>query len=333
MVRVTIASCLSCLILSMDMRRGTGADATCLKIAARNYGVITREQALAAGLSRHQIEQRLTSGAWRVVHKGIYASCAVPRSWHQALLATCLRAGPGAVASHRAAAAEWGLDGFGPSVVEITAPRYVRAEGVVVHRGPVSRRDMGKLRGIPVTGVARTLADLGAVVPESSVEAGLESALRRKLVSFEHLLNRLDDLGGRGKRGAGVLSLLMDDRRTVPTESELERRLEEVLFARGIFPPARQHAVHDEGRFLGRLDFAYPDLAVGIEAESYRWHLDQKAFEKDLARRNALITAGWHVLHFTWGQICRRPHEIWHDVQRALARWGDLNELRYDEPL
>lgn len=204
-------------------------------------------------------------------------------------------------------------------MVEVTAPIYRRSPVVVVHRGNLARRDRAPLRGIPVTGVAHTLADLGAVVTEERVEAALESALRRRLVKFDDLLVRLDDLGGRGRRGVGTLRVLLDDRRLVPTESELERALDRVLAWGKFFPAERQFPVFD-GQELRRLDFAYPELMLAIEAESYQWHLDKNAFESDLARRNRLLNLGWHVLYFTWGQISRRNHEIWRDVADALQR-------------
>lgn len=295
-------------------------DLACTRVAASQFGLVTRAQAIGAGLTPDQIDNRLATARWRRLYRGVYAIRGVAVTWHQSLLAACLHAGPGSGASHRSAAVLWQLDGFSRSVIEITTPGRSRCKGAVVHRASLPRRDLGKLGGIPVTGVVRTLADLGAVSPERSVETALECALRRRIVLFDELVSRLDEVGGSGRRGAGVLRKLLDDRRAIATESELENLLERVLAEGGFLPPKRQLEVYDGPEFLGRLDFAYPERKLGIEAESYRWHLGKAAFEKDLARRNALVTRGWNVLYFTYGQMKRRRHEIWHDVGRALGQ-------------
>ena len=78
-------------------------------------------------------------------------------------------------------------------------------------RGAIQHRlDAGWLGALRVTGLARTLIDLGAVVSDPAVvEAAMESALRRDEQLFERMKERLEILGGHGRRGAGVLRELL----------------------------------------------------------------------------------------------------------------------------
>jgi hypothetical protein len=76
------------------------------------YALITRRQALEAGLSRAAIKRRVDNREWAPVRRGVFRVSAAPRSWRQRLLAAVLAAGDGAVAGGRSAPALWRLPGF-----------------------------------------------------------------------------------------------------------------------------------------------------------------------------------------------------------------------------
>jgi hypothetical protein len=67
-------------------------------------GVITRDQALRAGLSRNAIVSRLRYGRWSLIYRGVYATFTGPIARDAALWAVALYAGPGARLSHETAA-------------------------------------------------------------------------------------------------------------------------------------------------------------------------------------------------------------------------------------
>ena len=96
-----------------------------------------------------------------------------------AYLAAVMACGSGAVLSHRAAAALWGLR---PSStrIEVTVPRG--RHGVaglrVHHTRALDPKDITVKDGIPVTTVARTLLDLSAVLSASDLEAAIDRAER-----------------------------------------------------------------------------------------------------------------------------------------------------------
>src|SRR5262249_34977059 len=131
------------------------------------HGLLTRAQAQSV-LSRRQVERRIADGRLIVVRRGVYRMAGSPETGLQQVLAACLAGGAGAYASFRCAAALWGLEQFPRDVVEITVrgDRRARLPGVVVHDSLVGGpRHLGRVHGVPVASVARTLCDLTAVVP------------------------------------------------------------------------------------------------------------------------------------------------------------------------
>lgn len=68
------------------------------------FGVISRKQALALGISRTEIETKLKKEIWVPVLPGIYKVGGSPATREQRLMAAVLWAGDGAVVSHRSAA-------------------------------------------------------------------------------------------------------------------------------------------------------------------------------------------------------------------------------------
>src|SRR5436190_19918398 len=113
----------------MDMDREAA------RFAARQRALLTRPQAQHAGLSDDAIRHRIDSGRWGVMHPGVYRVAGSESSWEQVLLAAVLAAGEDAVASHRAAAVMWGIEGIARTV-ELTVPaaRRPRVKGAVIHR-------------------------------------------------------------------------------------------------------------------------------------------------------------------------------------------------------
>ena len=144
---------------------------------------------MAIGLSTSAIDRRVQAGRLHVFEPGVYAvgHRVVPREGRW--LAVVLRAGDGAVLSHRSAAALWGVQrsaGQGPT--DVTIPRSSRSTPRIRrHHARLRPDEMTTRSRIPVTTLARTLFDISA---ETSVE-GLEGAIRQ--AEYLHRF-RVDDL-------------------------------------------------------------------------------------------------------------------------------------------
>ena len=103
------------------------------------------------------------------------------------------------------------------------------------------------------------------------------------------------------------------------SESALETLVLQVLADAGLPMPTLQLVVRDGDRFVARLDFAYRDERVAIEADGYRYHDGRRAFDADRARANELQSLGWRVLQVTSKHIERDPLGVASWVRRALT--------------
>ena len=108
------------------------------------------------------------------MHRGVYAvgHRVLRAEGHR--LAAVLACGPGAVLSHRSAAAHWGLLGTDQERVDVTAPATRHGiPGIRLHRSrSLDARDTTSHEGIPITTIARTLLDLAATARSRAARAG-----------------------------------------------------------------------------------------------------------------------------------------------------------------
>jgi hypothetical protein len=292
-------------------------------LAARQHGVVTRAQALALGFTARMVEHRAATGRWLRLHPGVYAIAGAGPDPQRSILAACLYLGRGAVASHRSAAWLWQLSGFAdaPPGPELLVPVELdrRQTGLLVHRTDrLDRADVTTLGAIPITRVERTLLDLGAVADEEQVELARDDALRRGLITIAREGRRLDDLGGRGRRGTATLRAIRrrEIDQVIP-RSELERLILNALRRHRIPVPVREHPVLlPSGRTI-YLDHSWPDHEVVLEVLGRRWHAGRKRWVRDVTRGNEATSVGWRVMTAT--------QEHLDDGGRALA--GELRHL------
>jgi hypothetical protein len=280
------------------------ADQLLLAFAAEHHGVFKGVHARMCGLTDRQIEGRIALGLWRGLYDDVYVAAGAPLTWTGRLLAACWAGGFRAAASHRSAAALWKLAGGRRSIVEITCPRWRRAQhhDLLVHETKVlTAVDITQVDGIPVTTPERTLLDLGAVCHESLVEMALDSAEHRTLVTPSSVGATLARLGKRGRNGAGTLRRLLTARthgRRAP-ESEMETALIRCLRRDGWPEPVPQYEIRQGRAFVARVDAAYPEWRIAIEYQSDEHHSGGRASERDNDRRLRIIAAGWFPIEAT----------------------------------
>lgn len=299
------------------------ADLVIARLAAGQHGALSRRQLLEAGVTGHVIGHRLRSGLLVGVHAGVYRLAGSPVTWHQRIMAATLAAGPDAAASHRAAAYLHGLDGIDPRP-EVSVPRGTvrQPRGVIVHRvGALARTDVEVRGGIRRTRPAATILGLAAVLTAPALERALDDALVGGILSCEQLERRLDLAGRQGRPGVAALSELLAIRSRSPrwTQSEFERRLLALVERAGLPLPIPQHEVRlpDGGRAF--LDFAWPDVMLALEANSYRHHGGRLAWSRDNTRNNQVISLGWRVLPVTYQDLVTTPDDLISLLVRARA--------------
>jgi very-short-patch-repair endonuclease len=286
-----------------------------LKIASQQYALFTAAQWKAAGLSRRSLSLKEAAGVVRQLYPGVFALAGAPASFEQRILAACLSVG--GVASHRWAAYLWGFRKFeSPAVELLTRKDHTPCRnGVTVRR---TRRlddaDIEMWHGIPITGRARTLLDLCDVSPVLA-EGALNGALHRRQVSVKRLEAVIQRVGPQHPgiwRYRELVTPFATGQR--PTESELEDDfLHYVIRPYGLPVPVRQHPV---GR--GRIDFAYPELVLGVEIESVRAHAAREDVNRNASKANTLLD--WWILRFVDDDIHRWPEETAELIDRTIAR-------------
>ncbi|MEA3076429.1 MAG: hypothetical protein QOF60_1337 [Actinomycetota bacterium] len=271
-----------------------------------------------------QVRQRLQSGRWEGLGRGVYRIAGRRPCWEQRLAGLTLAAGPTAAASHRSAAALLGIPGFERGgIVEVTTPRprRHRTEGEVVHRWrPFPAHHLTVVEGIVTTRVARTLCDLAGILHPGKTERAIDNCLAMGIATPGTLEAAVSDLASRGRKGIAVMRRLLADRSEayVPPASETEARFRDLVREAGLPEPVRQLDVGDEEAWVGRVDVSYPPARLLIELDSRRHHSSKLDLEADLARDRRLTRAGWRVVRFTWTDLVERPGWVVSELRRLL---------------
>lgn len=294
------------------------------ELASRQYGLFSRAQAVALGVSSKVIEARLRSARWERVAPGVYAFAGGTPSWRRDLMAACLQAGPSGVVSHESAAALHGLATFapGPVVVMLTHGDHQHLRrGRVRQSTDLAPHHCSVVDGIPVTTPARTLVDLAGAVRPGRLRIGVEDALAARKCTLEELSRCHEELRRPGKRGMVAVSLVLRSLGPGPVRSAtfLERLLRKVLVDAGLPEPVREYDAPWARDTPGRVDLAYPFARIIIEADSRRWHTRERDFEADRRRDRGAQLAGWAVYRFTWRDLTDDPDDAVDTIRRALA--------------
>jgi very-short-patch-repair endonuclease len=287
------------------VERGMGA------IAGRAFGVATRQELAAAGITDEEIRSRLSRGGLLQEHPGVYRVGHRAPSAESTYMAAVKATGEGTLLAGMAAAYLWGLAKGPPPPSEVISLTERRVPGIVTHR---ARRqpgaDVAVHRGIPVTTVARTLVDLAGVldvrrlanvcheaqVRYGTTPANVDAVLRRRPTS----------------KGARKLRRIMGGDYKVAV-SALERRFLGRLRASGLPLPVTNTRA---GSY--RVDCRWPDYGLSVELDSYRFHNSRKAWEQDRRREREARARGDDFRRFTWDDVFRHPQQMVHELTAVL---------------
>ncbi|GAA4309609.1 DUF559 domain-containing protein [Klenkia terrae] len=262
----------------------------------------------------------LRSSAWRRVFPDVYvdATCAVDHALLARIAATTLV--PGAVVTGASAAVLWGLTDLAgvDDPVELTvAPGVPRPScaGVVVRRRSLPAEQVLRRGAVLVATPEATALELATRLDPVEAVVLLDRCVAERLTSLAALRESAAGLTGRGCRRARAAV----DRADGLAGSPQETRLRMVLHDSHLPRPVAQFEVRDAGRFLGRVDFAWPAHRIALEYEG-AWHTTQIA--ADRRRIEALQAAGWRVLFVTAADL-HRPAMLLARIAAALTASSD----------
>ncbi|HZA41376.1 MAG TPA: hypothetical protein VFA00_12205 [Actinomycetota bacterium] len=300
-------------------------------IMAEQFGVAHRRQLLDAGMTRHSIQHDVAGGLLIPKHPGVYVDAAAPPIRERNIMAATLWGGRSAAAASVTAAGLLGLSPH-PLLIDVATTRSLRSRpGIRLHRClALPPEDLVGVGPIPVTAPVRTIIDLASALTEEALEIALEEALRRRLFTEAELRGRLIALGTSGRKGAGLLLDLLEQRGKgeAPTASGLETLVARAVRDGELPAPVRQHPVRDEDGLIGYLDFAYPWALLNLEADSFKWHTGRQDWRRELRKRNRLMRLNWRTRHVTYEDVRTHRKALITEIGELLRERSGLGGLR-----
>jgi len=288
-----------------------------LRIAARQHGVVSREQLVSAGVSADAVDRRLKRGRLGRLHRGVYVvePLRPPRMREMAAALAC---GEAAAVSHWSAAVLWDVTRSSRSgLVDVTISHgdRRRMSGIRVHRvRRLSPEELTKLDGIPITTVGRTIIDLAGVADQRALEQALARACRLGLSDVAQIRSLLCDQGTRP--GMRKLRAVLDGaEQPAFTRSEAEERFLALL--RKTHLPAPGANVNVGGY---EVDFLWRAERLVVEIDGLAYHGTSWSFESDRRRDAELTAAGFRVMRVTWRQLVDEPQGLLVRLAQALVR-------------
>lgn len=292
------------------------------RVAQIQHGAITTAQALKA-LGPGRKGRWVADGRLISVQPGVFRVAGAPQTWHQSVQAAALATE--GIVSHRSAAELWGLippAGY-VDVSVLPSRQPVLRPPAILHRIADLHPELATERqGFRVTDPVRTVIDLGLVLPTWSVRDALSRGLTTRLLGIREVERLRDALGRQGRNGTGIMRAVLEERLlTAHTEeSLLEARFVDLVQRHDLPRLIFQHEIWHAGRFIARVDAAYPELLLAIEVDGFAAHSSPDAFQRDRTRQNRMVALGWTVLRFTWADVVGDPSAVANTIRQARAR-------------
>jgi very-short-patch-repair endonuclease len=312
-----------------------------LDVASRQHGVITRPQALAAGLSEGAINACLANGLFVALNSEVFRVRGAPQTEAMAITAAVWSAD--GRASHATAARLLRFEtSLPPNPIHVTVdgdhqrPRVTRLEveneeraffRVQVHRYADFGESITTVDGVACVDAARALIGIAPRLTAENLENAFERARKLGLLSTESLARRFALIGGRGRPGTPKIRELLANAAPNALDSKLEVKAWRMLRASRLKNPGRQVRVDLPSGRGHRLDFAWPELLVAFETEGFEWHGSRARWKQDRIRSAALERLGWRIVVATWDDVMVTPAETLDRIAMALderrsLRWA-----------
>jgi hypothetical protein len=272
--------------------------------ARQQSGVVSRSQALKAGLSAGMIRFRVSSGRWQQVYPGIYATFTGGLGRGAQLWAALLSAGPGAMLSHDTAAELQRLTDKPTDMIHVTVPRerHVAAiRGVSLHRSGRAVEAVQPDSNPPRTRVEETLLDLTQAAANFDDVCGwVTRAFARELTDQERLrtaMRQRTKVRWRADLYELIAAAASGD------HSVLEYRYDrDVERAHGLPEPVRQAPFAGADGRRGRRDRLYREYGVVVELDGRVAHPAEDQW-RDQVRDNAAAADRKQTLRYGWMQV------------------------------
>jgi very-short-patch-repair endonuclease len=291
-----------------------------VEVLDRQHGVLTREQAMTAGLSRRLIASRIESGRWQRLHRGVFATFSGPVPREAQLWGAVLRAGEYAVISHHTAAELWRLTDAAPGPIHLTVPRKAASAvipGLALHFSARVAEARHPARLPPQTKLEETVLDLAEL--ERTAEDAVAWPIRacqRRLTTPDRIIAALEERS-RVRWRRDVTDAIPDIRAGV--HSPLELRYARDVERRHGLPRGERQVRVVRGVTRQYIDVLYPDHGVVVELDGILAH-SADGTGRDRRRDNANTLHGYQTLRYGWVPVayhaCATALEVFSLLQR-----------------
>ena len=289
-------------------------------VLRRQHTVVSREQALACGLSPAAVRHRIRPGGpWQTLLPGVYAASTGAVTADQRDMAALLHAGPRSVITGPAALRRAALTVPSDGIVDVLLPAGMRRVSSAFVRIQQTTRmpDQVCVTGeIRFTVVPRAVGDAVRSLRDlAEVRAVVAGAIQRRRCTIASLARELAaGPAGGSALFAAALAEVADGIRSVAEGDFLD------LLKRARLPIPMLNARLLQGeRFLAMVDCYWPPAGVAAEVDSREWHFTPAEWQQTMARHTRLTSLGLSVLHFTPQQIRGDSATVVARVRSALA--------------
>lgn len=310
-----------------DHRRGGGlvsSDREQLRwayaLAAEQGGVLRREQLLAQGVSPKRLTRWLDSGSWQAHYRSVLVAPGVRDDLKTRSLVVAQRLGRDACVTGPSAIAVMNVetrspwDALKPSDVPwVIYPGHARVRAKVIRRASVGSR---MAQGVAIADSRTVMLDLLRYLPrEEARQLAYRASGHGEWSTF---MGKLPEHADRLAHARGVRQLRwLADLLSTGAQAESEREMHNLLNRAGL-TGWKANAEVRVGGHTYRVDVAFEEAKLGLEIDGRAFH-DDRRFQGDRTRHNALEAAGWQILHFTWEHVTEQPFLVVAQVRSALA--------------
>jgi hypothetical protein len=288
------------------------------QLLSRQLDVITRRQALAAGVTASSLRHRL-GNSWQSLIPGVYLAVTGTPTIIQQQMAAMLHAGRGSVITGPAALQQHRIRGPAADRIDVLIPASRRRQDaafVRLHRTtrmPKRIWRFGPLHyALPARAVADAVRDLSSL---RDVRAMVADAVQRGACAIPDLSAELD-------HGPSVGSKLFREALADVADgirSAAEGDLKDLLAKSRLPAPLFNASIYDgDDTFIARPDAWWPERGVAVEIDSHEWHLSPHDHTRTLERQRRMAKRGILVLPFTPREIRTQPADVINTIRHAL---------------
>jgi very-short-patch-repair endonuclease len=291
------------------------------RLASGQYGLVSREQLRALGLSDRGISDAAARGWLRPVFHGVFCVGHEHLTVYGRMLAATLACGEGSVVSHGTAAWLLGLRSWQPEEIDVIAPVEAGRKIAGIRRRfvpPPASGEIWRRRGVPLTSPARTTVDCSGILDAKGVGEMIEQAAVEDLLDVAAIDRVLEGPPRRGTRKLlRAIAPWRRYRRGIKIRSRMEAKLLPLLTEAALPIPQTNAKLRLAGKVY-EVDFLWREQKLVVETDGGRFHDNPAAGSRDSDRNHALAEAGYNLPRLGWEDLRDRPEQTMREIGRLL---------------